>query len=104
MPRADRETICIFFRNLTESGIPDGIPEGRTLEYCILCHVKQTFSLRAKTTQKAGVTMTFCLLLLPCTAASRYTVLPSLLPLLEQRQQWRSWCGGAGVAAFGDNM
>jgi len=42
-----------------------------------------TFSLRTKKQHKNQVTaMAFCLLLLPRPAASRYTVLPPLLPLL----------------------
>jgi hypothetical protein len=44
--------------------------------------------------EKQVSAMAFCLLLLPRPAASRYTVLPPLQLLLEQRQQWWSWYGG----------
>ena len=42
--------------------------------------------------------MTFCLLLLPRPTADRYTMLPPLLPLHEQRQQWQVMATAAVVA------
>jgi hypothetical protein len=73
-----------------ESGIPAKIPEERTLE---VLHSMPHVTI-IQLAEKQVSAMAFCLLLLPRPAASRYTVLPPLQLLLEQRQQWWSWYGG----------
>jgi hypothetical protein len=79
-----------LFRNPPESEIPAKIPEERILE---VLHSMPHVTI-IQLAEKQVSAMAFCLLLLPHPAASRYTVLPPLQLLLDQRQQWRSWCGG----------
>ena len=69
-----------LFQNPTESGIPAGIPEGRTHDMVFCTH---TFT--HKTHKKAGVNDGILLLLQPLTT-SRYAMLPQLLSLLDQRK------------------
>ena len=83
-----------LFRNPTESGIPAGIPEGRTLDM-VSCATCNEHSLRRQKKQVSTMAFFCQLLLLPRTTASRYCCRHCCHCLS------RGSSGGAGVAACG---
>ena len=72
-----------FVQNPTESGIPAGIPEGRTLDmvFCATCN-KHSLRRHGKNVND-GILLSAAAAIPHC---RKPLLLPPLLPLLEQRQ------------------